>query len=249
MAGEDQADPGATAGAKRFSVVQLWPLAILVAGLVLFFATGANKYVTFETLRENREALLDFVADNAVLAGFFYTLAYVAVAAFSLPVGLVASITGGFLFGSLLATTYIVVGATIGATLLFLAAKTSIGDTLRAKAGPNIRRMEEGFRENAFSYLLILRLVPLFPFFVVNLAPAFLGVSLPVYVGATLIGIIPGSFVYAQIGTGLGSVFQSGEEFSAENLVTTDIVLALVGLALLSALPIVYKKFKARKAG
>lgn len=249
MAGEDQDKASKAAGGKKFSILQLWPLAILAAGLVLFFATGANQYVTFEALRENREALLAFVADNAVLAGLIYTLAYVAVAAFSLPVGLVASITGGFLFGSVLATSYIVVGATVGATLLFLAAKTSIGDTLRAKAGPSIRRMEEGFRENAFSYLLILRLVPLFPFFVVNLAPAFLGVSLPVYMSATMIGIIPGSFVYAQIGTGLGSVFQSGQEFSAENLITTDIIVALVGLAVLSALPIVYKKLKARKAG
>ena len=243
MASDEQAG----AGGKKFSVVQLWPLAILIAGLVVFFATGTHEYVTFETLREHRETLLSFVADNAVVAALIYTVGYILVAAFSLPVGLVASITGGFLFGSVLATTYIVVGATIGATLLFLAAKTSIGDTLREKAGPSIRRMEEGFRENAFSYLLILRLVPLFPFFVVNLAPAFLGVSLPVYMAATLIGIIPGSFVYAQIGTGLGSVFQSGAEFTTDNLVTPDIIAALVGLALLSALPIVYKKIKARK--
>lgn len=248
MASDDQAKNGGAAGAKKFSIVQLWPLAVLAAGLVLFFATGANQYVTFEALRENREALLEFVASNALVAGIAYTLAYVAIAAFSLPVGLVASVTGGFLFGSILATAYIVVGATLGATLLFLAAKTSIGDALRAKAGPNIRRMEEGFRENAFSYLLILRLVPLFPFFVVNLAPAFLGVRLPVYMGATLIGIIPGSFVYAQIGTGLGSVFQSGDEFSPDKLVTPQIIVALVGLAVLSALPIVYKKIKARKA-
>ena len=112
--------------------------------------------------------------------------------------------------------------------------------------GPWLKRMEVGFQEDAFNYLLAMRLIPLFPFFVVNLVPAFLGVSLRTYVTATVIGIIPGTFVLIQVGVGLGSIFESGKAFTLENAFTTDIILALVGLAILSLLPILYKKFKER---
>ena len=119
---------------------------------------------------------------------------------------------------------------------------------MRAKAGPALKRMEEGFRENALSYLLVLRLIPLFPFFLVNLVPAFLGVSLGIYVIGTFVGIIPGAFVFAFTGAGLGSVFDNAEEFSPSSVLTTEVVVALCGLALLSLLPVVYKKIKARRA-
>ena len=109
--------------------------------------------------------------------------------------------------------------------------------------------MESGFRENALNYLLVLRLIPLFPFFVVNLVPAFLGVSLRIYVLGTLVGIIPGSFVYATVGAGLGSIFDSGEEFSLKGILTPEIVTALVGLAILAIVPVIYKKFRARGGG
>ena len=140
-ASQTDGSPPSGGEGKKFSVVRLWPLAVLLAGLVLFFALGFDKYVTFDALRENREELLDLVARHAVLGGLLFILVYVAVAAFSLPVGAITSITGGFLFGNVLGTLYIVIGATIGASLLFLAAKTSIGDALREKAGPGIRRM------------------------------------------------------------------------------------------------------------
>ena len=154
---------------------------------------------------------------------------------------------GGFMFGSFFGTGLIVVGATVGATILFVAAKTAIGDALRARAGASIRKMEAGFQENAFNYLLVLRLIPLFPFFLVNLVPAFLGVQLRTYVAATFIGIIPGSFVFAQVGTGLGSRWNPCETFSVSGILTPDIIAALVGLALLSLLPVAYKKYRARK--
>jgi len=140
-----------------------------------------------------------------------------------------------------------VVAATIGATILFIAAKTALGDLLRAKAGPFLQKMEAGFREDALSYLLVLRLIPLFPFFIVNLVPAFLGVSLRVFVIATFGGIIPGSFVYATVGAGLGSIFDAGGEFSASGILTPEIITALVGLAVLALLPVAYKRYKAKR--
>ena len=221
---------------------------LLVLILVAFFYSGLGRYLTFETLKEHQGALKEWVRTNGALAVITYMLAYAAVTIFSLPGGLVMSITGGFLFGTVWGAFYIVVGATAGATVLFIAAKTSLGDPLRAKAGPWLQKMEEGFQENALSYLLVLRLVPLFPFFVVNLVPAFLGVSLSVYVTGTFIGIIPGSFVFASVGAGLGSIFEAGGEFSAKGILTPQVIIALAGLALLSLMPVAYKKVKS-KAG
>ncbi len=219
----------------------------LAAGLALFFWSGLGRYLSFETLQENRDVLQEWVRDRSALAALAYILLYAAVTVFSVPGGAVMSITGGFLFGSLWGALYIVVGATSGASLLFLAAKTSLGDPLRAKAGPWLQKMEEGFQENALSYLLVLRLVPLFPFFVVNLVPAFLGVSLGVYVVGTFLGIIPGAFVFASVGAGLGSILESGGEFSARGVLTPQVLVALAGLAALSLIPVAYKKIKSRK--
>ena len=139
---------------------------------------------------------------------------------------------------------YVVFAATAGATILFVAAKTALGDPLRARAGPFLKRMEDGFRENALSYLLVLRLIPAFPFFVVNLVPAFLGVRIETYVLGTFIGIIPGTFVYASVGSGLGAIFDSGEHFSVNSILNNEILSALVGLAILALLPIAYKKWR-----
>lgn len=230
-----------------FSWQRMIPLLVLAVGLVAFFVLGLDEYLTFETLRENRAWLLQQVAESAVLAAVVYIALYIVVVAFSLPGGAVMTITGGFLFGQWLGTSYVIFAATIGATILFLAAKTALGDVLRAKAGPFLQKMEAGFQENALSYLLVLRLIPLFPFFIVNLVPAFLGVTLKVFVVATFVGIIPGSFVYATVGAGLGSIFDAGEEFSAGSILTPEIVTALIGLAVLAMLPVAYKKFRARR--
>ncbi len=237
-----------TASSPSFSFKKLIPLLVLVAGLVVFFALGLHRYISFEVLRDNREALLSWVQQNGLLAALLYMAIYAVAVAFSLPGGLVLSITGGFLFGTIWGSLYIVIGATVGATALFIIAKSALGDFLRAKAGPWLQKMESGFRENALSYLLVLRLVPLFPFFVVNLVPAFLAVPLSTYVIGTFFGIIPGVIVFAQVGAGLGSIFDKGEAFSAAGILTPQIVFALIGLAVLSLIPVVYKKIKARSA-
>jgi uncharacterized membrane protein YdjX (TVP38/TMEM64 family) len=235
-----------SASSPPFSFKRLLPLLVLVAGLVVFFALDLHRYLSFEVLRDNREALLNWVRQNGLLAALVYMAIYAVAIAFSLPGGLVLSITGGFLFGTLWGSLYIVIGATVGATALFMIAKSALGDFLRAKAGPWLQKMEAGFRENALSYLLVLRLVPLFPFFVVNLVPAFLGVPLSTYVIGTFFGIMPGVFVFASVGAGLGSIFDKGETFSAAGILTPQIVIALMGLAVLALIPVIYKKMKAR---
>ena len=227
---------------------RLIPLAVLGIGVVAFFAFGLDRYLTFDELRRNREALTDFVAAMPVLSVLLFVLVYTGAVALSVPGAAVLTLAGGFLFGIWEGTAAVVAGATAGATLLFLVARFVLGDTLRAKAGPWLAKMEAGFNEDAMSYLLVLRLIPAFPFFIVNLVPAFLGVSLRTFVVATFLGIIPGTFVFASIGAGLGSIFDSAQEFSLKGALTPQVITALVGLALLSLLPVVYKKIKARRA-
>jgi len=226
----------------------MWPLVVLAAGAVAFFAFGVNDYVTLDALKENRAALQTLVAENVVLAAAVYIAIYTLMVAFSVPGALIATLTGGFLFGTIFGGLYTVVGATIGATIVFLAAKTALGDALREKAGPGIRKMEEGFRENAFSYLMVLRLVPLFPFFLVNLAPAFLGVPLRTYVIATFFGIIPGTFVFASVGNGLGAVFDAGDDPNLGIIFQPEILGPILGLAALSLVPVLYRRFSNKQS-
>lgn len=239
--------PVPAGGAPGFSLRRLWPLAVLAAGIATFFALDLNMYLTFEALRDNRATLTAFVADHALAASLLYLAVYATAVALSLPGGAVLTVTGGFLFGTALGTLQVVVAATLGATALFVIARTTLGDALRARAGPFLKRMEAGFRENALSYLLVLRLIPLFPFFVVNLVPAFLGVPLSTYVIGTFFGIIPGSFVFTSVGAGLGSVFDKAGEFSPSSVLTPQILIALIGLAALALLPVVHRKLKARR--
>jgi uncharacterized membrane protein YdjX (TVP38/TMEM64 family) len=229
---------------RRARISRWVPLAALVAGCAAFFALGFHRYLTFETLAANRADLLAWVEARPFLAPLAYIAAYAALVAFSLPGAAVLTVTGGFLFGTVLGAGYAVIGATTGAVLVFLAARTALGDILRRKARGAIKRMEEGFREDAFSYLLVLRLVPLFPFFLVNLVPAFLGVSLGVFAAATFLGIIPGGLVFASIGDGLGAVFDAGQKPELGILFTPRTLLPIIGLALLAMVPVAYKRFK-----
>lgn len=224
------------------------PLTILVAGLVLFFVFDLDRFASLEALKQNRETLQMLVAENGVLAVIGFGLIYAVVVAFSLPGGAIMTLTAGFLFGTIGGGLIVVVGATLGATGLFLIARTALGDVLRAKAGPFLARMEEGFRENALSYLLVLRLIPLFPFWLVNLVPAFLGVSTTHYVIGTFFGIIPGTFVFASVGNGLGALLDAGEDPNLGVIFQPEVLGSLVALALLSLLPVLYKRHQAKKS-
>lgn len=240
-------EPTSDGDKGRLSVKRLLPLGILVVGLVAFLAFGGHNYLTLETLSQHRETLTAFVRENQVAAVLIYMAAYIVAVAFSLPGGLVMTVLGGFLFGTWFGGAVVVVAATIGATILFLAAKTALADFLRAKAGPWLQVMEKGFQENALSYMFVLRLVPLFPFFVINLVPAFLGVTLRTYLIATFFGIMPGTFVYASVGNGLGAVFDAGGTPDLSILTKPEIIGPIVGLIALALIPVVYKRIKARK--
>jgi len=233
---------------RRNLALRLLPLAVLVAGAAAFFGFGLHDYLSFDALRDHRVELTAWVRDRMVLAVLAFIVMYAAATVFIPPSGTVMTVAGGFVFGAITGTVYVVIGATVGATALFLAAKFALGDVLRARAGNGIRKMEAGFRENAMSYMLILRLVPLFPFWLVNLAPAFLGVGLRTYVIGTFIGIIPGTAVYATFGAGLGSIFDSNRELTLSGVLTPEIIAGLVGLALLAFVPVVYKRIKGGRA-
>jgi uncharacterized membrane protein YdjX (TVP38/TMEM64 family) len=218
----------------------------ILGGAVIAF--DLHQYLNLETLRENRDALAAFVTDNAVLAVGLYVVVYAASVTLSLPGATVLTVAGGFLFGAVLGGTMAVLSAVLGAALLFLAARTVVGDTLRARAGPLLRRMEDGFRANAFSYLLFLRLVPAFPFWAVNLAPAVLGVPFRIFVLATAIGIIPGTFVYAAFGAGLGRLFAAGEDINLSDVLSPAMLGGLIGLGVLALLPVLVDRWRRRKA-
>ena len=236
-----------SAPSRPSAIRRLAPLALLLIAIGAFFALGLHHYLSFEALRQHREELLALVEQRPLLASLGFMGLYAAVIALSVPGGAILTIAGGFLFGIVPGTLLVLVGATIGATIVFLIARTALGDALRAKAGPRIRRMEEGFRRDALSYLLVLRLIPIFPFWLVNIVPAFLGVPLRTYVLGTFVGIIPGGFVYASVGNGLGAVFDAGGTPDLGIIFEPAILLPIVGLAVLALLPIVYRRFKARR--
>lgn len=241
-------DAGAPSpGAGRLSLHRLLPALILAAGLAAFFLFDLHHLVSPEALKQHREALRAWVSDFGIWSVVLFGIVYAAAAAFSIPAGAVLTIAGGFLFGPFVATLCVVVAATTGATAVFLAARHAFAETLRARTGPAIRRIEEGFNENGMSYMLILRLVPLFPFALINLAPAFLGVPLRTFVIGTFFGIIPGSFVYALVGDGAGAVFDRGGNLDLGVIFEPRVLAPIIGLAVLAVMPIAYRKWRAHR--
>lgn len=239
-------DPGTAA--RRGLAWRLLPVVLLALAAAAFFASGLHRYLTFEALRANRGELLAWVDAHAFMAALVFVAVYAAGIVLLPPSGTLMTVTGGFVFGAVIGTSLVVVGATAGATALFLVARFALGDWLRERAGAGIQRMRAGFRENELSYMLVLRLVPLFPFWLVNLAPAFLGVRLRTFVVGTFFGIVPGTAVFAVFGAGLGSILDANQDLSLAGVLTPEIVGALLGLALLALAPVVYKKIRARAA-
>ncbi len=270
MANTNEGEVAQASSAKdKGSGIGRWLPLIIIAGLMaLVFAMGWHKYLTFKTIGLNYEAMTAFIADNLVAALGIYMLAYIVVVALSLPGGLVMTLTGGLLFGWHIGAPATVIAATIGASIIFIVAKTSLGETLAAKAGPWLEKLRDGFKENALSYLLFLRLVPAFPFFVVNVVPALLGVPLRTYVIGTLLGIIPGTTAFSVAGSGLGSVIEAqnashnacvaANPGNAETacpytidtsaLVTKELLLAFALLGVVALIPVALKKWNSRHA-
>ncbi len=229
---------------RRGALSRLLPLALIGLGMAAFFALGLHRELSLEALRDNREALRALVAAHGVLAAAGFVTLYAVVVACSLPAATLLTLAGGLLFGLWLGTALVLAGATLGAVAVFLAARSAFAGVLRRRAGPWLGAMAEGFRRNALSYMLVLRLVPLFPFFVVNLVPAFLGVPLRIYVLGTVLGIIPGTFVYVGVGNGLGAVFAAGGRPDLSILYDAAVLGPMLGLAALSLLPVAYRALR-----
>ena len=231
------------------SLKRLLPVVVLVVLIGAAFALDLDRYLSLDVLRQNRAYLTAFVAEHGLVAALGYVVAYVGVVALSLPGAAIMTLAGGFLFGVVVGATLTVIGATLGATILFLIARSAVGDALRERAGPFVARMAEGFSKNAFNYLLFLRLVPVFPFWAVNLAPALLGMRLIPFVVATGLGIIPGTIVYSAFGAGLGQIFDTGGEVDLKSVFSPTLIGALVGLGLLSLVPVLLRRLREKRTG
>jgi len=256
----------------RAARLRRWlPLGLIVAAMAVAIWQGWYRYLTLESLVAHETALKSTVSTHLAGALALYALIYIVVVALSLPGGLLLTLAGGLLFGWFLGGMVTVGAATIGATLVFLIARTSLGTALADRAGPRLNALREGFRQEAMSYLLFLRLVPVFPFWLVNIAPALLGVPLSTYVVGTIVGIVPGTFAFAFVGAGLDSVIEAQRAsfeaclaaaaakgaspdtacslgIDASALVTPGLLAALVALGVLALVPIAAKKVLGRRS-
>jgi uncharacterized membrane protein YdjX (TVP38/TMEM64 family) len=223
-------------------------LAILAVAAV--GAVTLGDVLSFETLAENRERLIAFRDANYVATVAAFVAVYVAIVAFSLPGATIATLTGGFLFATFPGALFNVAAATMGATIIFLAARWGLGERLAARMEASegrIHRLKRGIDENQWEMLFLIRLVPAVPFFVANLLPALVGVPLSRYVVTTFLGIIPGAVVYTSVGAGLGEVFARGETPDLGIIFEPHVLLPILGLAALAALPIVLKAVRGKK--
>jgi uncharacterized membrane protein YdjX (TVP38/TMEM64 family) len=241
------------------------PLALLALAAALVFATGWYRYLSLETVVRNRTALALLVEAHFALALAAFLAIYITTVSLSIPGALLLTIASGILFGWLAGGLTVMVGATVGGTITFLIAKSVCGEYVVRRAGPRLSRIVRGFRADAFSYLLFLRLVPLFPFVLVNIAPALVGVPLRTFVTATALGVIPATFVFAGIGAGLDSAIRAQEivyracidagrpdcrlDFDASAAATPELIAALIALGVLALVPVLIKRVYSRRSG
>ena len=216
-------------------------LAIVVA-VAAFFYFDLGRFLSLQALKDHRDDLLSFTETQSALAAAMFVLIYVAVVGLSLPGAVILTLAGGFLFGAVWGTLFVNLGATTGATLAFLASRYLLRDWVERKFGKWLGPVQQGFAKNAFSYLMTLRLIPLFPFFAVNLISGLTRVNVGTYVAATTLGIIPGSFVYAYAGRQLGTIN------SLKDIASPGVIGAFVLLGLLALVPNLYKKWSGKPA-
>ncbi|SFU01136.1 Uncharacterized membrane protein YdjX, TVP38/TMEM64 family, SNARE-associated domain [Pseudovibrio denitrificans] len=239
--------------------IKRWGLLFVILAVSAYgISQGWHQQITISNLIKNQQLLANYLAEYPVLTPLIYFVVYTLAVALSFPGASLLTIAGGFLFGWFFGGLLTVVAATIGAALLFIAAKTSVGATLKERAGPFLDKMSEGFRKNAFSYLLFLRLTPVFPFWLVNIAPALFHVPLTTYLIATFVGIIPGTFAYAFVGAGLDSVILAQEqanpgcsaagtcEVEISALITPELIWAFAALGLVALIPPVIQRFRGK---
>lgn len=212
-------------------------LIVLVVLVVVALLSGVTDHISLAELKARREELVAFVDENWLASLAVFALLYTAVVALSLPLALVLTLTGGFLFGPVVGALVCVSAATLGSTVAFLACRTAFGDTLAKRAGPTVNNLADGFRRDAFSYLFTLRILPIAPLLLINIAAGLARVRIGTFMTASLVGMLPGSFVYSFLGSGLGEVFERGEEPNLALVTEPQILLPLIGLAILAMLP------------
>ncbi|MFN7026569.1 MAG: TVP38/TMEM64 family protein [Pseudorhizobium sp.] len=226
------------------------PVGIVLSGLALGYAFGLQDYLSLGFLAEQRQALRNYVETHPAWSVLVFFGTYILAVAFSFPAASILTIFGGFLFGWLLGGALVAVGATIGAAILFLVTRSAFGSFLRHRVDGVVKTLAEGFRENAFGYLFVIRLAPVFPFFVVNIAAALFDISLGRFVAATFLGILPGTFAYAYLGQGVDSVLVAaqgaGREAEVSDLVTGEITLAFLALAVIALTPTIVRQMRRR---
>jgi uncharacterized membrane protein YdjX (TVP38/TMEM64 family) len=249
-------------GTERTAFRRFAPLAVVLALIGLAYVLGAHRDISFETLIRNRAAIDEFIAQNELAAVASFIALYVVVVGLSLPGAAILTVTGGFLFGSVVGSGASCLGAIGGATIIFLIARSAAGEWLTRRAGPVAARLAEGFRADAFNYLLFLRLVP-FPFWLVNLAAALFGVRLGTFLAATAIGIIPACVTLAIFGAGLDSVIAAQEaqynaclavgradcsiDFDLSHVLTPTLMAAFAAIGMLALVPMLARRFLGRK--
>lgn len=242
---------------KKSIFIRLWPMYVILGGLALAVSQGWHQYLTLEFFRSQIDFLDGMIANNLLLVFGAYILIYAAATAFMIPGG-VLTMAGGALFGltfglPLIGASATVIGATLGASVLFVAAKTGLGGTLRSIAGPFVDRMEKEFNESPLSYLFVLRLVPAVPFAVANIAPALLGAKYREYLITTFFGIIPGTLAYSWVGAGAGAVIRD-KSVSLDDTnaiigsLVSNVAPALIALFVVSLIPLVYNRFFKKSA-
>lgn len=257
----DAPAPGGPRGTRAAGFARWLPVLLLVALALVVYATGLHEKLSLERVIREHENLKAAVAEAGPAAVLVFIAIYVAVVALSIPGASLLTMVAGFLFGWFPGGIWTVIAATAGATVIFVIARSALGRPLRARAGPFLSRLGEGFREDALSYLLFLRLVPIFPFWLVNIAPALFDVPLRTYVLASFVGMIPGTFAYTLVGAGLDSLIAAQEaanpgcaaagtcEIDLAALLTPTMVAALMALGVLALMPPVLKRLRRRRAG
>ncbi len=218
------------------------PLGVIIALMASAYAFNLHHYFDLNAFHEHKEFMQNYVAEHPLLSGLIFVTLYIAAVALSLPIATILTLSGGFLFGLVLGALYVISAATMGATIIFTIAKTSLGDSLRQKASGLYERIEGNMNENAVGYLLFMRLVPIFPFVLVNIAPALFNVKTRVFVLTTFFGIMPGSVVFVNLGQ------QLGEITSLKDLVSMETLLAFALLGFFALIPNLYKMVKGKKA-
>ena len=223
--------------------LRIFPLVALLAAVGIAFTLDLDSYLNFETLRSHRNDLAVWVDNSRLLAPCVFLAIYVGVVLLSLPGPMFVTLAGGFLFGALPGVALSLSGATIGATIVLLVVRTALGSFLQQRGGNFVKRMEYGFKKNAFNYLLAMRLIPLFPFGMVTLSAAILGVRVKTFIAATLLGSFPATLILSLAGAGLDDVFKTDEGFSLTNIFSPQLIIALIGLVALALSPICYQFF------